>query len=533
MRPYRIQWGILLLCWFTAIQWTAPSQPREQSPDALRQLQQQIAQGIDSILRHSPYARTARFALDIRLLPENIPLYQRNVEEPMVPASINKLFITAAALELLGKDFQMPTLLYGDTLWSGDSIYRGNLYLVGSGDPLLTVADLDSLARQLAAKGIRHVTGNLYVDASFFDSLVQRRAYSGDREIVQSTPPITGLPIERNSFIVQITGASRSGRRPKVAVFPPTHRVQVLNRAVTRSGRYSSRRIKVRSRILPSGRQQLIVYGKISRRRVVRKRVYMEFPDLIAGELLKTACYQRGIRIEGVVQRRSLTNPAVILAHIHHPLAKLIEAINHESDNYYAEQLFKMIGGYLSSFRFHTNAAKARLYLQQFLSSNDIVCSQCQFRDGSGLSRRNQLAARAVTDLLATIPQKPYADLFIRSLSVAGRIGTLRKRLRFHPAAGAIFGKTGTLRNVSGLAGYILNRSGTVFAFTILFSGRHISHYKDLEDQITAFLALLPLPPSLAPPALTGPLPLRSLPQPFFSKLHALFPDHRDYGATN
>jgi len=458
------QWGVLLLCWLTTLQWTAPSQPPEPGVKALQQLRQQIERGIDSILRHSPYARTARFALDIRLLPENVPLYQRNIEEPMVPASINKLFITAAALELFGKDFQMPTLLYGDAPWTGDSIYRGNLYLVGSGDPLLTATDLDSLAQQLAAKGIRRITGNLYVDASFFDSLVQRRAYSGDRDIVQSTPPITGLPIERNAFIVQITGAHKAGRRPKVAVFPSTSRVQILNRAVTRSGRYSSRRIKVRSRIQPSGRQQLIIYGKISRRRVVRKRVYMEFPDLVAGELLKTACHQRDIWIEGVVQRRSLTTPAVILAHIHHPLAKLIEAINHESDNYYAEQLFKMIGGYLTSFRFRTNAAKARLYLQQFLRSNDIACSRCQFRDGSGLSRHNQLTAQAVTDLLATVPRKPYADLFIRSLSVTGRIGTLRKRLRFHPAAGAIFGKTGTLRNASGLAGYILNRSGMVFA---------------------------------------------------------------------
>ncbi len=502
------------------------STPTEGTPriavSSLSRLQHQVVRGIDSIIQHAPYARTARFAIDIRLLPENFPLYQQNADEPMVPASINKLVVTAAAFDLLGADFQMPTLLYGDSIWTGDTIYRGNVYLVGSGDPLLSIADLDTLAQQLQRYGIREVRGNIFVDPSFFDSLTQRRQYSGDREIVQSTPPITGLAIERNTFIVQITGAAQAGRPPKVEVFPPSSRIQVINKARTGKWRYSSRRIKVRSR-LRHGRQQIIVYGKISRRRVVRKRVYMAQPALIAGDIFKSALEHRHIRVQGKVARRPLSQPAILFGKVHHSLATLIQQINHESDNYAAEQLFKMIGGYLSSARNAPNAERARNFLHHFLQQYALACHRCQFRDGSGLSRQNLLSARTVTELLTRILQRPYAAPFVHSLSVAGYTGTLRKRLRFSPASGAVFAKTGTLRNVSGLAGYILNRYGRIFAFTLLWSGRHISHYKDLEDKIAEFLYTLPVPVDLAPPTLTGPLPLRSVPEPLFSKFSALF----------
>jgi D-alanyl-D-alanine carboxypeptidase/D-alanyl-D-alanine-endopeptidase (penicillin-binding protein 4) len=109
--------------------------------------------------------------------------------------------------------------------------------------------------------------------------------------------------------------------------------------------------------------------------------------------------------------------------------------------------------------------------------------------DGSGLSRRNLTTPHDVVDVLAGMDASELGDEFTTSLSVAGRSGTLSKRMRVSAARGRCRGKTGTLISVSALAGYCDGRAGSRVAFAFLMSGVSVTGAHRLQDRMAAALA--------------------------------------------
>lgn len=461
-------------------------------------LRTRIQQGIDSIIRTSSYARSSKLSLQIRSLYHNVILYEKNANQLMTPASLNKLPITTAAFYLLGSNFRIPTFVYGDVnIQEDNGIYTGNIYLIGSGDPFLTVEDIASLANQIRKHGIQEIQGNVYVDDFFFDSVTQRQDYSYDGEIVQATPPITALSVNRNTFTITIHGAQKAGVAPAVSIDPPTPNVRIINKAVTSSRQYRSSAIKLRVSTAAGGQQTITIYGRITRRRLVQKSVFIEDPPLVAGELLKHQLEKLGITVQGKVERKKASRITAFLAAVYRPLSNVIEKINRESDNYAAEHLFKMLGAYVTSVSEYHTAKKARSFLQHFFYEHQLSCTVCSIRDGSGLSRNNRLTVDFINNLLVWAIHKPFAPAFLNSLSVAGYYGTLKKRLTHSPAKGHVYAKTGTLRNVSGLAGYIITKQQWILTFALLWEGRYVSHYKRLEDAIVEFLYGIEIPQQL------------------------------------
>lgn len=95
-------------------------------------------------------------------------LYSRDADTQLLPASNLKLFSTVAALEVLGTDHTFSTDVVveeGPNRWGSVS----DLYIVGTGDPMLSVDDLDALAADVAASGVRWVKGDVVADDTWFD----------------------------------------------------------------------------------------------------------------------------------------------------------------------------------------------------------------------------------------------------------------------------------------------------------------------------------------------------------------------------
>jgi len=93
--------------------------------------------------------------------------------------------------------------------------------------------------------------------------------------------------------------------------------------------------------------------------------------------------------------------------------------------------------------------------------------------DGSGLTRRNQITARAMARLLVKVRKEPWFDSFYASLPVAGNRermvgGTLRNRMNGTRAANNARGKTGTLTGVTALSGYVTGANGRKYVFVML-----------------------------------------------------------------
>jgi len=156
-------------------------------------LQRKLAQALR--VPHVSPARSAAIAFD---LTNGTTVYTQNGSRALAPASNEKLPLTYAALATLGPSYRFET----DVLGEGDldgTTWRGRLVLQGGGDPTLSSAGLRALATQVRAAGIRHVTGGIAGDESWFDT---RRTVAGWRPsfFVNESPPLSALVVDRDRF---------------------------------------------------------------------------------------------------------------------------------------------------------------------------------------------------------------------------------------------------------------------------------------------------------------------------------------------
>ncbi len=122
-------------------------------------------------------------------------LYAHNATTPVVPASNEKLPVAWAALSRLGPSYRFSTKVLGDGTRVG-ATWRGNLVLVGGGDPTLTSAAMSSLAATIHARGIRRVTGSILGDESAFDAIRDAPGWKRGFLGIES-PPLSALIVDR------------------------------------------------------------------------------------------------------------------------------------------------------------------------------------------------------------------------------------------------------------------------------------------------------------------------------------------------
>lgn len=122
-------------------------------------------------------------------------VYARNASLSLLPASNEKLAVTYAALVALGPAFTIETTVLGQGEQEG-ATWRGDLVLKGYGDPTLSRADLDALARQVRAAGVTRVTGRVLGDESWFDA---RRTAPGWKAAfyIRESAPLSALIVDR------------------------------------------------------------------------------------------------------------------------------------------------------------------------------------------------------------------------------------------------------------------------------------------------------------------------------------------------
>jgi D-alanyl-D-alanine carboxypeptidase/D-alanyl-D-alanine-endopeptidase (penicillin-binding protein 4) len=367
-----------------------------------------LRRSLDAALSQS---RAGFSGAHVRDLTTGTVLYARRASAPRIPASVEKLFVTAAALRRHGPEARLTTRVLRSGEVDEDGRLDGDLVLAGGGDPTLDAAAIARLARAVERRGITRVGGGVVGDESRFDA---RRG--GPRTGGAWDPDMGGVlgALTVNRGFVKGGGAPALGAARRLARALRTRGVRVLGR--TRVGR------------TPEGARQ-------------------------------------------VARVRSA------------PLADLARAINTPSDNFAAELLLKDLGASFGARG--STAAGARVATRELAG----LGVRPRIVDGSGLARANRASAREVVTLLGAMHASPLRAAFEGSLAVAGRTGTLRRRLRSGPAAGDCRGKTGTLNRVSNLAGLCTTAEGHVIAFALLMNDVAIWRAHAAQDRAAAAIA--------------------------------------------
>jgi serine-type D-Ala-D-Ala carboxypeptidase/endopeptidase (penicillin-binding protein 4) len=210
------------------------------------------------------------------------------------------------------------------------------------------------------------------------------------------------------------------------------------------------------------------------------------YPALAAAAIFRFALVRAGISVAGRPLAGRADGSALALASIESvPLEQILRFMDHESDNFTAEILLKQLGAALS-LQGTTSAGAA--VVRQLLQEQGIPLAGVRIVDGSGLSRLDRLTTAALVEMLrSSWLDEDLREILIASLPVAGRSGTLERRMRGSAAAGRVRAKTGTLNEASALSGYVKRR----YAFSVIQNGSPVSTYwaRRAQDRFAAVLA--------------------------------------------
>lgn len=409
-----------------------------------------------------------------------------NSHLPLIPASTNKLFTTGVSLMSLGPDFTINTEIYCDDNDLSDGVINGNLYLKGYGDPTITTEDLKNLVQKIKAQQVNHITGNIIVDDSFFEETFYRNEWIEDENISVPLPPISAITINNNSINLRVIGSNKTGKAGRIILDDELDYFQVINRTQTTNSRT---KISVTSSF-ENNKETIIVSGRIRRNSSATLRVHIKRPEYYAGNLLVKILRENGVSFWGEIKKGKVPKFSERISYISTPLFEFLKPINKNSNNFYSEHLFLIIGAnYAGGNGSPFDASQA---INTYLKSLNIYEPNFSMVDGSGISRQNRFSTETLVKFLNQIFLNPAIfNEFYNSLSIPQNDGTLHNRFSNLFPPERLRGKTGTLNGVTSLAGYVTASSGDLLIFAINFNYKKGNQYKmrELQDRIITLIA--------------------------------------------
>jgi len=377
------------------------------------------------------------------------------------PASNAKLYTASAALAILHGDHRFETTLSGTVKGSDVS----GLTLRGHGDPSLTTDDLRAMVVELRAHGVRKVDGDILVDQKFFDDQTTPPAFDQKPgEWAAFRAPVSAVAVNENTITLSVR-PSEAGQAAHVYFDPPGF-VDSEGSVTTGEGADT-----VVLGLSPSGaRLSAKLAGSVGAdAKLVRYTRRVDDPTLLAGYVLKAQLDKEGISVSGDV-KAGAGKGTVLVKHTSEPLSALLYSLGKQSDNFYAEMVFKTLGGEAKGRPAKDDAAAD--VVTKYLADIGANDAGVVIKNGSGLYDANKVTAQSVVNLLRSSWQSSVVQPeFVAQLAIGGVDGTLHKRLRSEAKHRSIRAKTGTLDDTIALSGYVLGPPGKgPIAFSILFN---------------------------------------------------------------
>lgn len=410
-------------------------------------------------------------------------LYEQNADRYFVPASNMKLFTTALALAKLGPDYRFHTTLETWGSISDEGVLRGDVALVGRGDPNLSNRKfpyelkeefdgppekaLAQLADALAAKGVKEISGDVVGDDSYFPRERYPNGWEIDDMVWEFGAAISSIVVEDNTVTLTLTPGEVPGSPVQAALSLATPDFTVENDVLTSAADVKSDLTLTRE----PGANLVVVKGTLPARSTPRKLLLaVEEPAQHAAAILKRMLEERGIKVRGAARAQHSSppvhgEPTVLAEHVSVPLGDSVKLVNKISQNLHTELLLRTAArqGGVWSTPDDLMKIPADFYAAAGIAAGDVIQT-----DGSGLSRHDLITPRAVATLLGFAQKQPWFAVYYGSLPVAGVDGTLEDRMKNTAAAGRIHAKTGSVEHVRTLSGFAETPSGRRLIFSLL-----------------------------------------------------------------
>lgn len=335
--------------------------------------------------------------------------------------------------------------------------------------------DMTSIADMLRARGARSIR-SLVLDGAAFDTIPFGEGWMWDDEDAEFTPHMHGFLYGTGTWRLAVT---TSGSRVQIGVTPDLGMVEIV----------SDVRIAARTKLVVRRQRdanRITVSGTIRAGDSFRTAVSMARPHDVFRAALIAALIRGGVPPLDSLHAPPPPEDLPVIGRIEHPLGEAVRDMNTRSDNRCAEAVLRLLGA-----RADEGSAQAGIRaVRMLLDSAGVRVDGLVQGDGSGLSLYNLTSAAAIGSVLRVMAKDAGAERFRNSLARGGATGTLRSRFQGQVRAGRVRAKTGTMRGISGLAGYVERERGEPLAFVIMmqnFKGEAAA-YRAVQDAIVTLL---------------------------------------------
>lgn len=411
-----------------------------------------------------PHESVGIFVQDV---DDDAPLIEFNSEAEKNPASVMKLVTTAAALHMLGPNYRWNTMAYAGGPLNGDRL-EGDLILKGYGDPLLDTEAFWTFLRHLRERGLRHVSGDLAIDESFFKlERKDRGAFDGRPYRVYNVQP-AALLVNFQIYRFRLRPDRVSGE-VVVSTDPPSTTVAIHNGLKLTNGKCRGGKDRVRMRVLEGLPQDTVRFsgnypfrcGPHSMLRTVSSQ------ETYVYGVFKALWSSLGGAIDGGVRTDTVPESARRLFRFRsRTLADIIRPMNKFSNNVMTRNLLLTLGA--ERFGEPGTIDNGRAAIRDWLKRAGIDDQSLFVDNGSGLSRDARASSRLLGEILLSVYRSPYMPEFVASLPLSAMEGTMEERFRDNPLKGRMHLKTGLIDHVRSMGGYMLTRSGRTMAIVLL-----------------------------------------------------------------
>lgn len=449
---------------------------------------------------------TSVYAVD---LATGLPLASIRSDEAMTPASNQKLLTTGTALLVLGSDFVFKTelILDGTTLvvrGAGDPALGDPELLSKRDKPLAVDEVLDFMAGAVAKAGITKLD-RIVIDDRVFDRQMVHASWPSDQYERTYCAQVSGLNFRANTLAIFVRPGSGDGAVPYHTTEPAAAWIDIDKRNI----RTVTDGKNIISLTRPPSSNRFILRGEVRSATQAPIEITIDQPGLFCGTVLADRLLKAGVAVgdrpagdprqyqepsNAVVMIDPAAQPTQgrVIAQVTTPLMDVISRCNVDSQNLYADCLFKLSGQKITGEpgSWDSGASVVRMMLSEKLGPQAVTGAA--IIDGSGLSRLNTVTTRSLASWLAALAKDPRAgDTFVDTLPTPGE-GTLEKRFRGRKPQAEIRGKSGFINGVRSLSGYLTAKdSGHRIAYSILMNsvpGQFGGEAKDLHEDIVSIL---------------------------------------------
>lgn len=417
--------------------------------DLQANLRAALAPGIDN----------ARAWSCIVIAQDGTVLYDDRGSKAVTPASALKLVVTDAALTTLTPAFRYDTLLAAMESPDGARL-DGDLWLIGSGDPSLRSEDLLAGVRAVRAKGVQSVHGRLVVDGSAIAGEEINPLWNADDGNEDFMTATSGISVDGDTVEFDVTGTA-SGEAASVQVKPRAPQVHYSGYITSGGGD----NVVIAAMGTPN---QFRLTGNIPPGIQEKFWVPVHGIPQYAGGVVNGFLQKNGVSVAHAPQTGTAPLDAQILwEHRSKALPDLLKHMLTVSDNHFAEQLMRTVGGSGGDTPDDRDGVAAERHV---LEAQAIPTPGLRLFDGSGLAHADRIAATTLAHILAHFDADPRGNTIYPLLPRGGRDGTL-KMYHFTSAAGRVRAKSGHLDDAASLAGYVDTHKHGRVVFVFMING--------------------------------------------------------------